>query len=262
MKVINLYRILFFKALVFSLANWGIAEERSLKLATEDWPPFSYYDQEKGEVGGLSTEIVNAVLSRMKVTVEGNKVYPWIRTQSLAYDGGVDAVYTASINEERKKHCYFPSEPLVTSQWVLFIKKSNKERLSFNSFEDLKDKRVGLIKGYNYPADFAKYVEKHCLRDEVLLEVTNIKKLMGERFEYMPAVLETTLHFAKNSPDLKALKTYENLYYFPKPLATTHFYLMFSKKTVPKEFVEEFSKALVEFKKTKEYQQILTKYYK
>ena len=76
----------------------------------------------------------------------------------------------------------------------------------------------------------------------------------------MPAVLETTLYLAKNRPQLKKVDAYNNLYYFPTPLATTNFYLMFSKKTVEKEFVDRFSKALIEFKKTDEYQKILKKY--
>ncbi|MCJ8341061.1 MAG: hypothetical protein MJK10_21575 [Pseudomonadales bacterium] len=76
----------------------------------------------------------------------------------------------------------------------------------------------------------------------------------------MPAVLETTLYLAKNRPQLKDMDAVNNLYYFPKPLAITNFYLIFSKKTVTKAFVEQFTKALIEFKQTDEYQKIVMKY--
>lgn len=248
-------------SLILLLAvHTAMADRKTIKLATEEWPPFSYYDHDKKQISGLSTEIIQETFKRMKISIKENKSHSWIRTQTLVYEGAIDAAYTASISEERKKHCYFPTEPVITSQWVLFIKKENKERLTFNKFTDLKDKKLGLIKGYNYPADFNRYIRKNSLIDEVLLETVNIKKLIGGRFDYMPAVLETTLYLSKNHPDLKEREAYKKLHYFPTPLATTDFYLIFSKKTVTKDFVDKFSKALKEFKKTDAYQKILKKY--
>ena len=103
-----------------------MAERTSISLSTEKWPPFSYYDNAKNQTMGLSTEVIAETFKRMKITIKNNNVYSWNRTQALIYDGTIDAAYTASISEERKKHCHFPSEPVSTSQWVLFIKKSNK----------------------------------------------------------------------------------------------------------------------------------------
>ena len=130
----------------------------------------------------------------------------------------------------------------------------------FDDLSDLKKKRIGLILGYNYPPKFREYVNENSLISEASLETQNIAMLIKGRYDYMPAVLETTLYLAKNRPELKKIDAYNNLYYFPTPLATVNFYLMFSKKTVKKEFVEQFSKALIEFKKTDEYQKIVKKY--
>ncbi|WP_165602675.1 substrate-binding periplasmic protein [Candidatus Terasakiella magnetica] len=237
-----------------------MAERTSIVLGTEDWPPFSYEEGATAQVTGLSTEIINATFSRMGVSIKENKVYPWIRAQKAVYAGKVDGVYTASVNDERLKHTFFPSEPIITSKWVLFIHKSNKGTLKFDKLSDLNGKRIGLIKGYNYPAQFKDHVTKNSVIDEVSLETVNISKLLFKRYDYMPAVLETTLHLAKNRPEFQKINAVNKLHYFEKPLATTDFYLIFSKKTVKKEFVDKFSRALIAFKKTNEYQQILKKY--
>jgi polar amino acid transport system substrate-binding protein len=237
-----------------------MAERNSIVLGTEDWPPFSYKDKTTKQISGLSTEIINATFKQMGISIKDNRVYPWARAQKWLYEGKIDAVYTASVNDERKRHSYFPAEPIITSKWVLFIKKTNRGILHFDKMSDLKDKRIGLILGYNYPKKFKKYISENSITEEVSLEVQNISKLLMGRDDYMPAVLETTLYLAKNRPDLKELDAYKNLYYFPNAIATTDFYLMFSKKNVSKEFVEKFSKVLIKFKKTDKYKKILKRY--
>ncbi|PCH64503.1 MAG: hypothetical protein COC04_03530 [Gammaproteobacteria bacterium] len=259
MKTIS-FQLIWLGLLLLLTSNIVMGQRTSIVLGTEDWPPFSYADKANDQTSGLSTEIINATFRLMGISITENRVYPWARAQQLVYHGILDAVYTASINDERKEYCHFPSEPIVTSKWVLFIKQSKKEVLNFDELSDLKKKRIGLILGYNYPSTFKKYVTENSLISEVPFETQNIAMLIRGRFDYMPAVLETTLYLAKNRPQLKKVDAYNNLYYFPTPLATTNFYLMFSKKTVEKEFVDRFSKALIEFKKTDEYQKILKKY--
>ena len=259
-------KILSFQFILGSLfyllsSNMVMGEQRtSIVLGSEDWPPFSYEDKIDGQISGLSTEVINATFRRMGITIKENGVYPWARAQKDVYSGRLDAIYTASINDERLKYCYFPSEAIVKSKWVLFIKKSKKGSLRFEELSDLKNKSIGFILGYNYPTKFKQYVTQNSLIEEVSFETQNIAKLIRGRYDYMPAVLETTLYLAKNRPQLKDMDAVNNLYYFPKPLATTNFYLVFSKKTVTKAFVEQFSKALIEFKKTDEYQKIVRKY--
>jgi len=232
--------------------------KQTIKLATEEWPPFSYEKNKK--ITGLSTDIIYATLKKMGIKISSNKIMPWARTQNLGYYGKVDAVYTASINGERKKYMYFPSEPIVKSKWVLFIKKDNKNRLKFNNFQSLKGKKFCLIRGYNYPKEFKEYITKNAKITYTATENSNIEKLMHSRCDYMPAVLETTLYLIKHNKDLQKIKAYKNIYYFKKPLSVTNFYLMFSKKRVSKKFVDEFSNTLKEFKKTKTYKNILKKY--
>lgn len=232
----------------------------SIRLGTEDWPPYSFQDVESKVVTGLSTEVVSAVLGKMGVTIEDNQIYPWARVQQFVYQGKVDGAYTASINEERKRFCYFPAESIVETTWVLFINKKDSGRLQFETLDDLKGRRIGLIRGYNYPKAFKEYIVKYSRIEEVSLETQNINKLLHGRYEYMPAIRETTVYLAKNSPLLQKQNASSRLYSFPKIIKMKKFYLMFSKKTVSQEFVEEFSNALGKFKKSADYHALLKKY--
>ena len=80
-----------------------MAQRTSIVLGTEDWPPFSYDDEINHKISGLSTLVINATFKRMGINIEENTVFPWARAQGMLYKGHLDAIYTASINDERKK---------------------------------------------------------------------------------------------------------------------------------------------------------------
>ncbi len=243
------------------LATSLSAKDRtSITLATEDWAPFSFNDKKTKQISGLSTEIINGTFKLMNIEISSNKVLPWARTQEMGFKGKYDAVYTASINDERKALMYFPAEPIVSSKWVLFSTKAKKAELKFDSYESLNGKNFCLITGYNYPKDFISYIEKNAKSSFVATEDLSVVKLLRGRCDYMPAVLETTLENVKSKKSLKKINAYDKIFYFDKSLSVSDFYLMFSKKTVSQSFVDKFSKALVEFKTTNEYKSILKKY--
>jgi len=246
--------------LLFSTNIVASQHRDSIKLGTEDWAPFSFIDKKTKRITGLSSDIIYATFRSMNVKISSNKVLPWARTQKLAYQGKFDAVYTASINNERKKYMLFPKEPVVSSKWVLFANIEDKKRLKFENFKSLKDKKICLISGYNYPRIFMQYIKKNSKLTFVSKENLNISKLINHRCDYMPAVLESTLNMIKTKPLLKRMNAYKKIFYFERELSISNFYLMFSKKNVSKEFVNEFSKKLKLFKTTQEYNSILNKY--
>ena len=246
--------------IIVSLLSNVLFAKDFVSLGTEDWAPFSFKDKKAKKISGLSTEIIEGAFEVMGVKIKSNKVFPWARTQEMAFQGRFDAVYTASINDERKKYMLFPSEPVVSSKWVLFSTKANKSKLKFDKLEDLKGKKFCLIGGYNYPKEFKEYVKKNADFSSVSTENLNISKLVNNRCDYMPAVLETTLEKAKTDKELIRIDAYNKIFYFEKPLAVTDFYLMFSKKKVDQKFVDRFSKALKKFKTTDKYKAILKKY--
>lgn len=113
-----------------------------ISLATEEWPPFSFMNNETHEIQGLSTDILKETFKMMGVKIEKNDLMSWARTQEMGYQGQYNAIYTASKNKEREKYMYFPKEPLVRSQWVLFSRKSDRDILKFDDYDFLKEKNI------------------------------------------------------------------------------------------------------------------------
>ncbi len=245
--------------IIISLFTFSIAKNH-LYLGTEEWPPFSFYNKKEKKVDGFSTEVIENTFKKMNVKIDKIKILPWVRTEKLGFEGKFDAVYTASKNSEREKYMYFPEEPIITSRWVLFGTDKKIAQLNLDNYTNLKNKRFCLIRGYNYPKKFKNYILKNAKITETYTEISNIEKLLYHRCDYMPAVLETTIYLTHHNAKLKKIGAYKKLYYFKTPLATTNFYLMFSKKRVSKEFVNKFSKELKEFKKTPKYKNLEKKY--
>ena len=103
MKTIS-FQLIWLGLLLLLTSNIVMGQRTSIILGTEDWPPFSYADKANDQTSGLSTEIINATFRLMGISITENRVYPWARAQKLVYHGILDAVYTASINDERKKY--------------------------------------------------------------------------------------------------------------------------------------------------------------
>ena len=131
MKIIRFQLILGGLLLVLT-SNIVMGQRTSIVLGTEDWPPFSYEDKANDRISGLSTEVINATFKMMGISIKENSVFPWARAQQWAFDGILDAVYTASINDERKRYSHFPSEQL-SQLSGFYLLKSRKKGACFST---------------------------------------------------------------------------------------------------------------------------------
>lgn len=113
---------------------------------------------------------------------------------------------------ERLDEMYFTEEPLSNEKWVLWIRKSDINRLRYTSFEGLRSNSIGVVKGYNYPEDFT-----------VSLLGIGHEIIKNQRFETEIIPITTN------------------------PLFSSSFYVVFNKNNISKEWVDKFSDELVSF---------------
>ena len=131
--------------------------------------------------------------------------------------------------------------------------------LQYFSFDDLNGKRIGTIRGYYLPNDLKEYMLKHCVVEEVTREEQNFLKLVAKRVDLIMSEECIGTYFAHK------LWIEENVMPLLQPqksiigYVSTH-HLMFSKKVVTQEFVDEFSRKLKEFKSTEEYETMRARY--
>lgn len=226
-----------------------------LRIATDEWPPYEYTGSD-GEVTGFSTEVVRRVFKEMDIDHGEIQVLPWARGEAMVFNGELDVLFSASHSEKRLKHCHFPAEPLLESPNVLFIRAADRDRLQFEKLEDLRGRRVGIVRNYAYTSEFLDFVKTHADHTVALDDTSNFKLLMGERVDFIPADLGNGLALVDRLGLQEEIIPLRN-----NPIKTSGIYVMFSKKTTNPELVARFSEALKNFRKTPAYSSLYDRYF-
>jgi polar amino acid transport system substrate-binding protein len=224
------------------------------KTVSGEFPPY-VFTGEDGKIYGAAAEIVSEVLRKMNIQNFTMGTYPWTRTMKMITDGEVNALFTILKNKEREELFFFPDEPILFSKWVFFIRKADAGKLKYDSFEDLKGKRIGLVKDVKYTAELWDFVIMEKIYETVATEDLNIIKLVKNRVDYIATELGTGIYLAKKAG-------YENdiVPLSKNPILSAPIFIIFSPKLVKKEFVNNFSDELKKLKIEKKYSEILKKY--
>ncbi|MDP5148288.1 transporter substrate-binding domain-containing protein [Shewanella sp. ULN5] len=151
------YVYLAFVSLALFFATIPVNAQTRLTIASDDWAPYEMV-QDNVVNAGFSLEVIQAVLREMNVGINGKiRAYPFARLDHHILNGDVDAAFSLSRNEARQEKCHFPSESLVNSKWVLFIRKENEGALKFSSLEDLKGKGLVSLEGMHIHQIFGNF---------------------------------------------------------------------------------------------------------
>ncbi len=135
MKKVN---YLTFTMLILSLATISAAQE--ITAVTEQWPPYNY--KENNEIKGISTEIVQAALSKAGIKAKIH-VYTWARSYKMASEQENVLIYTILRNEKREKLFKWIG-PIVPLAKMCLFRPSERTDIVVNSLEDAKKYRIGV----------------------------------------------------------------------------------------------------------------------
>ncbi len=245
-------RIIMSAVISFVLLSVSVQAEILNIASEENWIPYAV--TEDGEAKGFSADLIRAVLDRME-TPYTITPYPWKRALSMVMDGKAAGLYNASPKPDRAEKCFYPTEPLVYSQYVFFILKERADTLQYESFDDLQGHTLGMCDGYSYSPEFLEFAKTHddvikAPDDEILL-----KMLSKGRVDFFPAEIGNGMAI------LKKLGLEDTITYLPKPLLEKPYYVIFNKERVDQAFVDEFSQTLKAFKETPEFKAIYDAYF-
>ena len=115
-----------------------------LKLATTYWPPHTAIHNT--DAPGIFVELVREVFKLMNQEITIAE-YPWKRSQAYAENGNVDAIFAAAYTDERAQYAIYPKETIGEFSYVFFLRPEGLENFSFQSADDLKDLKIGIIDG-------------------------------------------------------------------------------------------------------------------
>lgn len=164
--------------LMIWLASAGQAIAGDLMVVTEDIAPYSY--REDGEVKGMSTEVVEAVLEgagyRAKI-----EVLPWARSFHLAQTRPNTLLYSVIRTPEREE--MFAWIGAVAPYRVSLYKLADNDAIALTTLDEAKPYRVGV-----YLADAKHdYLTNRGFQnlDPVESDVFNLRKLLLGRIDLM-----------------------------------------------------------------------------
>ncbi len=238
-----------FIAAILIMAFLGFS--KVLIAVTEDWPPFEYIEVKDGTYVELGTdvEIMRKVLKEMGYDLKILWM-PWARCLRAVMMKSADIIFTASKTPEREQYLYYPDQPLGYTMNVLFYRKGRN--IKYETPEDLKGLKVAYVDSYYYGEEFEKLPLKFM---PVENSYVGFKLLMRGRVDLVVEDINVGLALARR------MGIIDEIDYFPKPVSKpSPQYAAFAKKPGYDKLAQEFSDRLREFKKTKEYYDILKKY--
>ncbi len=203
----------------FFLTGVAVAEEKRITIANLAWLPYSGQFLPKY---GIAPEIITEAFSRVGYKVEYNFM-AWTLALDEVKKGSFDAIGTAYFTKEREKIYQF-SDPYMDSPIVFFKRKDS--RVGWNgNIEDLKDYKIGVIKGYANSPEFDKadFLRKAVSRTEVLL----LKKLLYKQADMI--AMDQFVGIYNINEKLVGYDKYK-LEPIQPPLIVNKLYLMFSRK--------------------------------
>lgn len=243
-----------FVVLLFSFGSiTHTSAKEFIKLAVDIWLPYENIGNK--DVPGFSTEVVTNVLNEMGVKWDLRE-YPWARALKEVFEGRRDALFTAFWTEERARYVYYPKEPLAKERWLFFVRRKDTEHLSFVSYDEIKNRRIGVLRGASVSEEFWKFVKKYSNYEAAKTDDLNFKKLVKGRIDYVVTSYSNGIELARQ------MGISDQIAFLPSPIISEDdLYIIFSKKSVSPSFVDAFSDALRSFKKSDQFRAIYRKYF-
>jgi polar amino acid transport system substrate-binding protein len=218
---------------------------------SESYPPYEM--QIEGQLAGFHIDLIKAVAKALGVTV-GFESYPWKRAMYMVREGLVDAISFISKNDDRSEFVTFtPGNELSFANVALIVLESKKSRYHFNghSLNTLSD----YIFGHNLGFIYGDFYDKLTLNKKPF---NTYEQLFSNlRLERIDIALVNYDVF--NTFKMVAQPITYKLTALDKKVAVAN-YIAFSKRGNQQQFSVKFSKAMMAYKKSKDFLKLIKKY--
>ena len=203
-------------------ANPGSADEKVVRIATLDWPPYTGKDL---PAGGATTDVVRKAFEKVGYSVEV-EYRPWKRAIDMAAKGtdGTIAYFPGYHCQHRDG--FVGSEPL--GNGPLGFAEHVDSPITWANLDDIADQqlKIGTVLGYANTDDFdAKVGTGYILAVPSNDDLTNLKKLAKRRIDAV-VIDKLVLEYMKATDESLAASA-EKLRFDEKPLEDKTLYLCF-----------------------------------
>ena len=130
-----------------------VVADSKINMAIYIEPP--YADYENGQFYGVNVDIVNLIAKQLNKQVKYTKC-PFIRCMSLMETGKVDIIVGIKKTEERARYVSYLNTPYNIQYYPLNFYLLNGSDHTIHTYQDLKNLRIGTIRGALYFDEFDK----------------------------------------------------------------------------------------------------------
>lgn len=226
------------------------ADKKVLQIATGELAPYATQTRTDR---GIALSIVRRAFELAGYRVEYTFM-PWSRTLAESKMGKWDGTAYWGKKPEHAAQ-FFISENVVTEQWVFVYR--NDLKFQWDTIQDLKPYRVGMIQDYTYTPEIWKAANDGVFKSEKLLdEKTLLKMMLLQRIDIAPLERNVACDMLLNSfTPQEAAK----LSAFPKLMTdsfTTHLMLP-RRKAESAQRLQDFNRGLERLRASGEYAKLL-----
>ncbi len=225
------------------------AYSQSIQIVTEQYPPYNY--KEDGEIKGVSTEVVRAVIKEAGIVARIG-VYPWARAYMMAKNEENILIYSISRTPHREKLFKWVGV-IAPIDFYIFALKERKD-IQIDQLEDARRYRIGTVREDALEQFFTGKaflkIHKNSSNEAVM------KMLLSKRLELWPiSELAGYYYLKKNNHSPSEVRKV----YHIEGFASGDQYLAFGQATSDR-VVKLLKSALERVKNKGIYQKIIDKY--
>ncbi len=203
---------------ILSLTPVEIIYSQDFVIAGIKSPPLHFSEDSK--IQGINIEIFDLISKKTGITFK-YEIYDSVpRLFRQLKKGSADMTFQISREADRMVWLTYPEESYINLSWNFFILLKNREKIKYESFQDLEGLVIGIVHEVSYTPEFLNAGLKFDTSTNMRLQ---LKKLLVGRFDTAPLTTMNTLYIAKKQGVL------DQLTYLPKPLKSKPYYAAFSK---------------------------------
>lgn len=179
-------------SLMFLLFWSHVSHAEPLKfVANDNFAPYSMF--ESGKPIGMDVELFQEAARRagIQYTLE---LLPWSEVMAQVRSGRCDGAFSLFRSAEREEFALYVEEAVIHySDYVLFVR--NGRNITFQNWDDLKGKRVGVKQGFQFSDEFDGHVDRGDIeKTEFPGESENIGALLKGSIDAFVGQLDTAYY--------------------------------------------------------------------
>jgi ABC-type amino acid transport substrate-binding protein len=177
---------MYFGLILATLILTDTAQAETYQAASTQWRPFSYED-EQGNLRGISTDIARRVLHKAKVDAQFVS-YPVNRLQAMLAKGELDLNYADSAqwnSLDEQRHFVFSEPYLRVKEHLYFLKDSPAANTPVDKLQGL---TIGIVRGYTYLAMNPSFTDERLAKLETSENPALLQLLQAKRVDAVAMV--------------------------------------------------------------------------